>query len=150
MIASLAMLKVGPRPIQAIRPQEGSGLKYLASEPEPTDWALWCSLPLRCLAIIVAPPGTGKGFITMQLGACLAAATSFFKIWEIVRPLKVLYLTAEESERTVHTRVRGALERLPLIVQEEAATRLWAFSVSGCVHLVESNVLGSVVKRCRI
>ena len=133
-----------PRPIQAIRPHNGSGLKYLSSEPAPAEWALQGSLPLRSLGVIVAPPGTGKGFLAMQLGACLAGSKSFFSIWEIEHPLCILYLTAEESERTVHVRARGTLERLPQEVQQGAASRFWAFSVSGCAHLVEPDGQGGL------
>ena len=45
-----------PRPIQAIKPHDGSGLKYLASEPAPAEWALQGSLPLRSLGVIVVSP----------------------------------------------------------------------------------------------
>ena len=133
-----------PRPIQAIKVHEGSGRKYLASDPEPPDWALKDSLPLCSLAVIVAPPGTGKGFLAMQLGAHLAAAKRFFEIWEIERPFRVLYLTGEESGRTVHARAHGVLARLPIEVQEEAAGLFWAFSVAGCVHLVEPDGQGGL------
>ena len=133
-----------PRPIQAIRSYEGSGLRYLASEPEPPKWVLRGSLLMLCLAIICAPPGTGKGFLAMQLGACLAAGKRFFKIWEIERPLNVLYISGEESSRTVWVRARGALEGLSAEDREEAAGRFWAFSVSGCVHLVEPDGHGGL------
>gem|GEM_PF-1275415 len=133
-----------PRPIQAIIPLDGLGLKYLESEPEPPQWALKGSLLLRCLAVIVAPPGTGKGLLAMQLGACLAASKRFFDIWDIERPLVVLYLTAEESGRTVHARAKGALEMLEPGLREEAAGRFWAFSVSGCSHLVELDGQGGL------
>ena len=102
------------------------------------------SMPRGCLAGEIAPPGTGKGYLALQLGVHLAAGKRFFNIWEIERPRHVLYVSGEESPRVIHERARAALLGLPPELREEAAGRFWAFSLAGCVHLVEPDGKGGI------
>lgn len=117
---------------------------YLRTEPEKPDWLLEQSLPRGVLGVIAAPGGTGKGCFSYQLLANMAAGINFFGIWNISRPMYVLYLTAEESQRIVHQRARDALLRLPPDVRREAAGRFVAKSVQGDSRLILKDNFGEL------
>lgn len=117
---------------------------YLRDEPEKPDWLLEQSLPRGVLGVIAAPGGTGKGCFSYQILANMAAGINFFGLWNIPRPLYVLYLTVEESQRVVHQRTRDALLRLPPDVRREAAGRFIAKSLQGESCLVQRNGHGLI------
>ncbi|MDR1045224.1 MAG: AAA family ATPase [Candidatus Adiutrix sp.] len=48
----------------------------MAAPPAP-DWLLADSLPRGCLGAIIAPGGTGKGYMALQLSASLAAGAAW-------------------------------------------------------------------------
>lgn len=121
-----------------------TGAQYLKNEPEEADWLLEQSLPRGVLGVIAAPGGTGKGCFSYQLLANMAAGINFFGIWNIPKPLYVLYLTAEESQRVVHQRTRDALLRLPPDMRGEAARRFVAKSVQGDSYLIQKNSVGGI------
>ena len=133
------------RPIQKLNPAEFSGLYYLDTTPPAPDWLLVDSLPRGCIGAIIAPGGTGKGYMALQLSANLAAGIGFFGIWDIPRPFKVLYITAEESHRVVHERTLNALRRLPPEMQRDAAGRLWAIPLQGLTHMSKPDGQGSIM-----
>lgn len=121
-----------------------TGSQYLRTEPDDPDWLLENSLPRGVFGVIAAPGGTGKGCFSYQLLANLAAGINFFGLWNVPRPLYVLYLTVEESQRVVHRRVRDALLRLPPDIRNEAAGRFIAKSVQGDSCLIQKNAIGGV------
>lgn len=137
--------QVAPRPIQKLNLEEYSGLHYLEAIPPAPDWLLVDSLPRGCIGAIIAPGGTGKGYMALQLSANLAAGVGFFGVWDIPRPFRVLYLTAEESPRVVHERALSSLKRLPPEVQQDAAGRLWAVPLHGLVHMSKPDGQGSIM-----
>jgi hypothetical protein len=121
-----------------------TGIQYLEKEPEAADWLLEPSLPRGVFGVIAAPGGTGKGCFSYQLLANMAAGLDFFGLWKVPRPLTVLYLTAEESQRVVHQRTRDALNRLPQDVRLNAAVGFIAKSVQGSSCLIQKNAQGGI------
>lgn len=135
-----------PRPIQTIMPDECSVAGYLDKKHDPVKCLLEGSLPRGCVGVAGASGGTGKGFLSAQLGASLAAGLPFFQIWEIAQPYKVFYLSAEESQRTVEIRSAGAIRRLGLNREQEldAAGRFWSKAIHGNVRLIQRSSRGNI------
>jgi hypothetical protein len=133
------------RPIQRLNPADYSGMRYLEAAPPAPDWLLVDSLPRGCIGAIIAPSGTGKGYMALQLSANLAAGAGFFGVWDIPRPFKVLYLTAEESPRVVHERALNSLKRLPPETRQDAAGRLWAIPLQGLIHMSKPDGQGGTM-----
>ena len=133
-----------PRPLLKVDLDLTWGTYYLNFEAPETRWLLTDSLPRHCLGAVIAPPGTGKGFLALQLSAALAAGRDFMGFWSAPHPFRVLYVSAEESQAVVHERAKLALLRLPPEARREAGNRLWAWSVSGAVHLVEGDERGGL------
>lgn len=69
------------RPLQ-VNLADYSSRQDLKGAPPPIDWLLQDSFPRHELGIILAPPGTGKGFFALQLALDLASAIAPFGIWE--------------------------------------------------------------------
>lgn len=131
--------------------QQFTVARYLEAEDEETDEPILVDSLFRGdTGLIVAPGGTGKGFGAVQLGACLAVGQSFFGVWEVPRPFRVLYVSAEESQKTVRRRTRGALSRLGLNPEaaRSAAGRYVGRSIrgQGCCHLVRPDGQGGLAR----
>lgn len=62
-----------------------------------------------CLAMIFAPPGIGKTWLTLWLAAALAGGGEFLK-WKANRPSKVFYLDSEMGLRSIRERFIQILE----------------------------------------
>lgn len=124
--------------------------KYLDREEELDEPILADSLFRGDTGLIVAPGGTGKGFGAAQLGAALASGHSSFGPWEVPRPFRVMYVSAEESQKTVRRRARGAVKRLGLcpIETREAGGRYLCRSIRGLgnPHLVQPDGRGGLEK----
>lgn len=123
---------------------------YLDREEEPDEPILAGSLFRGDTGLIVAPGGTGKGFGAAQLGAALASGHSLFGPWEVPRPFRVMYVSAEESQKTVRRRARGAVKRLGLgpVETREAGGRYLCRSIRGMgnPHLVQPDGRGGLEK----
>jgi len=123
---------------------------YLDREEEPDEPILAGSLFRGDTGLIVAPGGTGKGFGAAQLGAALAAGRSFFGVWEVPRPFRVMYVSAEESQKTVRRRTRGAVRRLGLgpVETREVGGRYLGRSIRGLgnPHLARADGRGGLEK----
>jgi len=117
---------------------------------DPPEPILEDSLNRDESGLLVAPGGTGKNYFAAQLGASLATGTSFFGLWSIPHPMRVLYLSAEESQRVVKKKVRGALDRLDIPVDQKAAAKERYVGKSivglGGSHLVRPDGRGSIEK----
>ena len=73
------------------------------THPEPTNWRYEGWLPEGTVTLLSANGGVGKSNLSLQLGVALAHGMSLFDIE--TKPSKVLILSGEDEERTVHFRV---------------------------------------------
>jgi hypothetical protein len=122
------------RPLQ-VDLDDFTGTRFLNSYPPNYEYTLQGSLPVKSLGAIAGPPGAGKGTWSIQAAAALAAGLPVLDTWHVRHPVKVLYLSAEDSPAVIHRRLHHALKPLPPDLQAPAARRIRAVSVSGRVSL---------------
>lgn len=79
--------------------------RYLATPPPPQRWVLDGFLPLGIVAAIVAPGGTGKSQLLMQLAYSVATGAPLAGFWPVGESGTVLMLCAEDSENEIHRRI---------------------------------------------
>ena len=121
-----------------------TGREYFATEPEPYDWLLTDSFARGQLGAFIGPPGAGKGTLSIQLCVAAAAGVSWFGLgsWHIPRPCKALFVSAEDDQKTIHRRIRYALQRLPEKIRERALDNIVGVPVCGNVSLCENTAAG--------
>src|SRR5437899_7804452 len=87
--------------------------RFLDYDPPPRKWLLVDCLPLGKVALLVAPGGTGKSQLALQLAIAVATGGSLAEWWQVGEKGPVLALFAEEDEEELHRRVwtilRGVL-----------------------------------------
>jgi hypothetical protein len=128
--------EVALRPLQAV-PE--SAERFLRDHPPAFDWLLRQSLRRSCLGVIAGPPGAGKGTLALQLCSSIAACSTALNIWDVTCSGLSLYLSAEDDMSVIHRRLHHALRLLPHEKQHDAASRIFALSVSGCVNLCRND-----------
>jgi RecA-family ATPase len=64
-------------------------------------------LPFGKVGAIVAPGGTGKSQLLLQLGVSVAAGLPFLEFWEVPERGGVLMLLAEDDEQEIHHRLHN-------------------------------------------
>lgn len=88
-------------------------------KPEPIEF-IWTGFKKNTVGLMTSPGGTGKSFLALQLGLSVANACPIFNwIPDYIfsfKHSKVLYLSAEDDEQIVHTRM---YELLKLCSNEE-------------------------------
>jgi len=117
-----------PRPVEAsaaLAPMDWAALAAHAPEPAPFRWAGW--LPARTTTLLSANGGVGKSNLSLQLAASLALGKPF--LGEAVEACKVLVVSAEDSERTMHFRIQNILTDLGAALTDLAG-RLVAFDLT--------------------
>jgi hypothetical protein len=121
-----------------VDPFEYRGGRY-TEYPPAFDWLLDLSLRRRCLGVIGGPPGSGKGFFSVQMALAVASGEPFLDIWPVSDSGPVIYLSAEDDESTIHRRFYHALEKLPASCSEKAAENFYGIPVHGDVQLFSGN-----------
>jgi len=96
------------RTIQQMR-QYGEFLNY---DPPPRRWLLEDCLPLGKVGLLVAPGGTGKSQLALQLAIAVATGGTLADWWKVGEKGRVLALFAEEDEEELHRRVSTMLRHL--------------------------------------
>lgn len=84
----------------------------LATEPIPRRWLLTDMLPLNIVGMLVAPGGTGKSQLMLQLGIAVAANLPLCELWPVGESGKTLLLFAEDDMAEVHRRLRNTMLEL--------------------------------------
>ena len=99
------------------------------------------SLRPRTQNIIFGCPGTGKSMWAIQCAVALASGTPWGNTWTPVKPRKVLYLGCEDEEAEVATRVKTALNALPVEYRSSVKDYLCArsFFGKGSMHLFKGS-----------
>lgn len=91
---------------------EASASRFLAVPPKPRIWLLKDYLPAGVVGSVIAPGGTGKSQLVLQLTASVAAGLPFCDTWETGAPGEVLALLAEDDEDEIHRRLSLIARRL--------------------------------------
>jgi hypothetical protein len=79
--------------------------KILTSPPPPRRWLLKDFLLVGKVGAVVAPGGTGKSQLLLQLGASVASGLPFLGFLEVMEPGGVLMLMAEDDNEEIHHRL---------------------------------------------
>jgi len=82
---------------------------YLRNEAPARRWLLHNTLPLGKVGMLVAPGGTGKGFLVIQLAVAIATGTRLADHWTVDEVGSSLILCAEEDSDDLHHRLRDVL-----------------------------------------
>src|SRR5262245_40845785 len=85
-------------------------------------WIVPGLLLRRQLTVLVAPPGSGKSLLTLQLGMVCAAGLSDWNGWRPRGPSRVLIINSEEDNDEMRRRLFAA--RIVMDIPEEFLTTL--------------------------
>jgi KaiC/GvpD/RAD55 family RecA-like ATPase len=77
----------------------------------PRDWVIKGLLLRRHLSVLVAPAGTGKSLISLQLAIAMVMGQSWGD-WEPARKFKVLILNTEDDRAEMYRRIFAACEQM--------------------------------------
>lgn len=77
----------------------------LKISPPPRRWLLQDMLPMGIVGMIVAPGGTGKSQLVLQLGVSVASGAPLCELWEVGEQGTALLLLAEDEMAEVHRRL---------------------------------------------
>jgi AAA domain len=97
--------------------------RFLNYDPPPRRWLLDDCLPLGKVGLLVAPGGTGKSQLALQLALAVATGGMLADWWQVGEKGRVLALFAEEDEEELHRRVWAVLRGRALTPEQEADLR---------------------------
>jgi len=97
-----------PEAAAELSPLDWSSLAEAAIEPATFHWRGW--LPARTTTLLSANGGVGKSNLSLQLAAALALGGTF--LGEPLEALRVLVVSAEDEQRTVHFRLSNIVQDL--------------------------------------
>jgi RecA-family ATPase len=86
--------------------------RFLDVDPPPRRWLLHDCLPLGKVGLLVAPGGTGKSQLALQLAIAVASGGHLAGYWKVGEKGRVLGLFAEEDDEELHRRLRAVLRGL--------------------------------------
>src|SRR5437773_1600427 len=78
--------------------------RFIGKDVPPRDWVLEDWLPRGKTALLVAPGGTGKSQLVLQLGYAIATGLDKYSPWKPGRAGQVVIIGAEDEEDEVHRR----------------------------------------------
>ena len=83
--------------------------RFVRNPAPKRRWLLHNTLPLGKVGMLVAPGGTGKSFLMIQLAVAVATHTRLADHWQVDSPGASLILCAEEDDEDLHHRLREVL-----------------------------------------
>lgn len=83
--------------------------RFVRSPAPKRRWLLHNTLPLGKVGMLVAPGGTGKSFLMIQLAVAVATHTRLADHWQVDSPGASLILCAEEDDEDLHHRLQDVL-----------------------------------------
>ncbi len=90
---------------------KASLLSFLASTPEPREWAIPDFIPAGKVTVIAGPGGVSKSMLTLHM-LMYAALGRQFGPFKPVQPVKSLYVSYEDDRQEMHKRVFNLVEAL--------------------------------------
>lgn len=123
--------------------KSASSSRFFAELPPPREFVIANFLPKLNVGVIAAPGGTGKGYLTIQMGLSVSSGLPFLGKFQISKPGGVLYINAEDDEQEIHRRFLACFHEmtrtLPKTRQKEAAgaviERFYNPNITGRVRL---------------
>lgn len=79
--------------------------RFLGAPPPPRRWVLENFLPLGIVGAVVAPGGSSKSQLLMQLAYSVATGVPLAGHWQVGEAGTVLMLCAEDADEEIHRRV---------------------------------------------
>ena len=138
---SLAVLEKSDATVfDAIDIEASTGTYYATNRP-PVIIDTIQGLPEGTLGALTAAPGAGKSTAFAQLCASAGAGVPWLGIFPIKKRCKVLYLSGEELQASLHQRINEAITRLPATHMDEAAANIVARSIRGDVGILKEKGL---------
>lgn len=95
-------------------PKDSGVKRWKDTEPPEREWLLQDVLPLGKVGLLIAPGGTGKSMLCMQLAIGVTSGERIIGTFGVGSPGTVLYLAAEDDEDEVHRRMKNVLDALDL------------------------------------
>lgn len=83
--------------------------RFVRNPAPKRRWLLHNTLPLGKVGMLVAPGGTGKSFLMIQLAVAVATHTRLADHWQVDSPGASLILCAEEDDEDLHHRLQDVL-----------------------------------------
>ena len=129
--------------------------RFLDCDPPPREWVLIDCLPLGKVGLLVAPGGTGKSQLALQLAVAVATGTGLAGWWAVGEKGPALALFAEEDEDELHRRLRAILRARSSSPDYEAFVadlreNLYLKSMTGADNLMTKAEAGGSVTRTDI
>ena len=128
----------GPKPTGPITPLFDLQLARIGSmlntPPPPRRWLLRDLLPYGKVGAIVAPGGTGKSQLALQLGFSVATGERFAETWDVDEQGPALLLFAEDDTEEIHVRLRRITQSIATYdpaMAKLAESRLFVRSLVG-------------------
>lgn len=90
--------------------QDAKVHRFVNTPPPKRRWLLHNTLPLGKVGMVVAPGGTGKSFLMIQLALAVATNTRLANHWQVDSPGSCLILCAEEDDEDLHHRLKAVLD----------------------------------------
>jgi hypothetical protein len=87
------------------------------------DWIVPGLLLRRNISILVAPPGSGKSLLTLQMGLMMATGMAWGG-WRPRRPVKVLIINSEDDTDEMRRRLYAAYGEMEITTLDEVRQRL--------------------------
>jgi hypothetical protein len=119
-VAEALRADTGDEAARAVLPDLIPGGQLLDTDYPPVEFAIDPVLPLRELTEWVGRHGIFKSTLALAAGLAIATGRRFGGL--PVRKGKAVFITAEDSERTIALRVRAWLESIPVGEERRAAT----------------------------
>jgi hypothetical protein len=129
--------------------QEARVDRFLNCDPPPREWLLVDCLPLGKVGLLVAPGGTGKSQLALQLAVAVATGGMLADWWQVGAKGRVLALFAEEDEEELHRRVSAILRGMAFTSEQHADLRknLFIRSMTASDNLMtKAEAWGSVTR----
>jgi hypothetical protein len=86
--------------------------RFIGVPPPEQTWILDDFLPAGIVGIVVAPGGTGKSWLNLQLAASVVTGLPLVGEWQVGLTGSVLMLSAEDDEGQLHRRMDQLLQQL--------------------------------------
>jgi len=90
---------------------DGSIENMISTEPKPREWLVQDLIPDRCPGLIVAPGGSGKGFVQLHLAVRIALGEPVGPFY-VKRPRGVIIISREDDREEMHRRLHATVRAL--------------------------------------